>query len=52
MSPRGLAVMMSLDSAEETPSGMCLGSQEAAIHTCWSFKASGPVSLENPAGEV
>lgn len=38
-------------SAEETPSGMCLGSLEAAIHTC-CFKASGLVSLENPAGEV
>lgn len=44
--------MMSLDSAEEMPSGMGLGSLEAAIHTCCSVKASGLVSLENPAGEV
>lgn len=29
-----------------------LGSHEAAIHRRCSFKASGLVSLENPAGQV
>lgn len=41
--PRGLAVTMRLGS---------LGSQQAAIHRRCGFKASGLVSLENPAGQV